>query len=58
MFDVLRRLRPTQRLEVVTARDALRELAQIVSRQELAELGLADQDDLQQLLFCRLEVGE
>src|SRR5690606_4860652 len=58
MPHVLRRLRARQRLEVVAARDALRDLAHLRTRQEIAQLRLADQDDLQQLLRRRLEVRQ
>ena len=47
-----------QRIEVVAAGDALRELPQVVAREHVAQFGLADQDDLQQLLRFGLEVGE
>ncbi len=58
MLDVSRRLDTRQRLEVVACGDALRQLPQVVTGQELAQLRLTDQDDLQQLLLRRLEVGE
>jgi hypothetical protein len=47
-----------ERIEVVTTGDALRELPQLGAVQHLAQLGLADQDDLQQLLGLGLEVGQ
>jgi len=58
--DGARRLRllARQRIEVIAAGDALRQLAQILARQQLAQLRLANQDDLQQLLGFGLQVGE
>ena len=47
-----------QRVEVIAAGDALRELPQLDAAQQLAQLGLADQDDLQQLLRFGFEVGQ
>ena len=47
-----------QRDEVVAAGDALGELAQVVAVEQFAQLGLADQDDLQQLLGAGLEVRQ
>ena len=47
-----------QRIEVIAAGDALRELAQLGAVQQLAQLRLADEDDLQQLLRFGLEIGE
>ena len=38
--------------------DALAELAQFLARKEPLQLGLAHQDDLEQLLLVGLEVGE
>ena len=43
---------------MITAGDALRELAQLGAVQQFAQLRLADQDDLQQLLGLGLEIGE
>jgi hypothetical protein len=47
-----------QRREVEARGDALRELAQFAPGQHLAQLRLAEQHDLQQLLRVGLEVGE
>ena len=47
-----------QRGEVIAAGNALSELAQLDAREHFAQLGLADQDDLQQLLRRRLQVRE
>ena len=47
-----------QRIQVIAAGDALRQLAQIGAIQQLAQLRLADQDDLQQLLGRGLEIGQ
>ena len=47
-----------ERIEVIAAGDALRQLAQLDAAQQLAQLGLADQDDLQQLLGFGFEIGE
>ena len=52
MIDVLRRLLARQRLEVIAPGDALRQLAKVVLRKNVAQLGLANQNDLQQLLPC------
>ena len=43
---------------MIAAGDALSELAQLVAIQELAQLRLADQNDLQQLVGRRLQIGE
>ncbi len=45
-------------LEVVSTGDALRDLPHVRPVEQVAQLGLADQDDLQQLLFRRLEVRQ
>src|SRR5687767_12993209 len=58
MTHIRDRLALLQRLEVIAAGDALRELAQLRPCQHLAQLRLPDQDDLQQLLRRGLEVGE
>jgi hypothetical protein len=58
MAHVGRGLLARQRIEVVAAGDALRELPQVLARQQFAQLRLADQDDLQQLLGFGLQVGE
>ena len=47
-----------QRTQVVARDHALRELFQLGPREHLAQLGLADQDDLQQLAFVGLQVGQ
>ncbi len=47
-----------QRREVIARRDPLRQLAQIRLRQPLAQLRLAEQHDLQQLLGRGLQVGQ
>src|SRR5581483_748649 len=52
------RLLMGQGIEVVASRNALRELAQLVAGQQLAQLRLSDEDDLQQLLRVGLEIGE
>ena len=43
-------------MQVVASGDALRELPQLIARQQLTQFGLADEDDLQQLLRVGLEV--
>ena len=53
-----KRVLARQRLQVEARGDALRQLAQVVAPQQLAQLRLADQDDLQQLLRLGLEIGE
>jgi len=55
---VVRGLLLRQRLEVVTGDHALRELLHVGPRQHGAQLGLPDQDDLQQLALVGLEVGQ
>jgi hypothetical protein len=47
-----------ERLEVIAPGDALGQLPEVAAVQHLAQLGLADQDDLQQFLLGGLEVGE
>ena len=56
--DVGKRLALSQRFEVIAAGDALRKLAQFLLCQHFAQLRLADQDDLQQLLGFGLEIGQ
>src|SRR5262245_45370506 len=58
MHDVALGLEPVERREVVADRDALPELAQLLAIELLAKLGLADEDDLQQLALVGLEVGQ
>ncbi len=58
MADVGERLALAQRLQVVAPGDALGELAELRPGEHLAQLRLADQDDLQQLLRRGLEVGQ
>src|SRR5579862_7682453 len=56
--DVALGIGARQGLEVVADSDALPELAEIPGVQFLAQLGLADQDDLKELSLIGLEVGE
>ena len=56
--DVLAGLGEGQRREVVTRGHPLRQLPQLVPRQEVAQLGLAHQHDLDELLGVRLQVGD
>src|SRR5690606_23589523 len=56
--DVRRRFGAAQRLEVIAARDALRDLTHLRALEQVAELRLTDQDDLQQLLRRRLEIRQ
>ena len=58
MIHIRGRFGARQRVEVIAAGDALGELAQLDARQHFAQLGLTDQDDLQQLLRRGLEVRE
>ncbi len=58
MLDVLPGLVARQGFKVVAPGYALRQLPQVLSGQQVAQFGLANQDDLQQLLFCRLQVGQ
>ena len=55
---VRRRLIPVERLQVVARGHALRKLSQVIARERVTELGLADQQDLQQLFGVRLEVRQ
>ena len=43
---------------MITAGDPLRQLSHVVARQLFAQLWLTDEDNLQQLLLGRLEIGE
>jgi hypothetical protein len=58
MVDVVARLGCGQRPQVPADGDALAKLTQLVALELLAELGLAQQHDLQQLCRSRLQVGE
>ncbi len=58
MVHVRARVVLAQGLEVIASRDALRDLAHLGAIEHLAQLGLPDQDDLQQLLLRRLEVRQ
>src|SRR5262245_54919123 len=44
--------------EVIARRDALRQLEQLLAAEELEQLGLTDQDDLEELVPLGLEVRE
>ena len=56
--DVLLRLGRRQRLEVKARDHALRELLELGPREHRAQLGLADQDDLQQLAVAGFEIRQ
>ncbi len=56
--DVPLGLEPVERGEVITNRDPLAKLAQALLVELVAQLGLADQDDLEELALVRLEVRE
>ncbi len=56
--NVLARLLRAQCVEVVARDDALRQLFQLRRGHHGAQLGLADQDDLQQLALAGLQVGQ
>ena len=56
MIDVLSRLFTRQGFEVISAGYSLSELAEVVARQNIAQLRLGDQDDLQKFLFGGFEV--
>ncbi len=43
---------------MIAAGDALGELPQFIAIQQIAQFGLTDQDDLQQLLGVGLQIGE
>ena len=58
MLDVLRGLVASQRLEVISAGDTLRQLPQVLPGKQVSQFGLADQDDLQQLLLRGLKIGQ
>ena len=58
MAHVGNRVLARQRLQVEARSDALGKLAQVVASEQFAQLRLADQDDLQQLLRLGLEIGE
>ena len=58
MAHVRARLVLAQRLQVIAPGDALRDLPHLGPIEQLAQLGLTDQDDLQQLLLRRLEVRQ
>jgi hypothetical protein len=58
MAHVRGRLLAGERVQVIAAGDALRQLAQLIAVQQLAQFRLADEDDLQQLLGVGFEVGE
>ena len=58
MLHVAVRLRLGERPHVIARRHALGQLAQVRSRQVVGQLGLADQDDLKQLLLRRLQIGQ
>ena len=56
--DVLGAFLGAQRVEVEAGDDPLGQLLQLGPRQHVAQLGLADQHDLQQLAFVGFQVGE
>jgi hypothetical protein len=58
VLDILADLEARERLEMITHRDALAQLAQARAVQAVAQLRLAQQDDLQQLAVVGLDVGE
>src|SRR5690606_21924536 len=56
--DIRGSLRFRERIQVVAAGNALRQLPQLGPVQQLAQFGLPDQDDLQQLLRGGLQVRQ
>ena len=58
VFDIGIRFRLGQRLQVVAAGNPLCELPQFVAAEQIAQLRLANQNDLQEFLFCRFEIGQ
>ncbi len=58
VIHVGRRLANTQGLEVEARSDALIELSQVWRRKHAAQLGLANQEDLQELVLGGLEIGQ
>ena len=57
VFDVSHDFFPRKRLQAAQDRYALPKLRQARTRQLVRELGLAGENDLNQLRFGRLEVG-
>src|SRR5699024_4221402 len=47
-----------ERVQVIARRDPLRQLSKLRPRQQIAQLGLADEKDLQQLVGGRLQIGQ
>ncbi len=58
MLDVALRFFLAERSQVIAGGHALRELAQVPAREQLRQLGLADQHHLEQLLRRRLQIGQ
>ena len=58
VVDVFADFLGRERGDVIAQRDALLELAQAVAVEDLRQFGLADEDDLEELLLLGFEVGE
>jgi hypothetical protein len=58
MLDVRLSVELGQRLQVISARDALGDLPHVGAVEHVAQLRLTDQDDLQELLLGGLEVRQ
>ena len=58
VLDVALHLQARQRAQVIAHRDPLAELAQARRVQLLAQLGLAEEDDLQELALVGLQVRQ
>ena len=57
VLDVSLRLCLAERSQVIARRHALRELTQVASGEQIGELGLADENHLEELLRRRLQIG-
>jgi hypothetical protein len=58
VLDVGRRILGTEGIEMITGGNALIELSQARVVQHIAQLRLSHQEDLQQLVFGRLQIGQ
>ena len=58
VIDVVGRLFFVERRQMITDRDPLAQLFELRRRELVAQVRLADQDDLQQLRFLRFEIRE
>ena len=58
VFQVGRQLIPTDGVQVIACCDPLIQLSQFRKCQHFLQFRLAKQDNLQQLLLCRLKIGQ